>query len=405
MIKLMSIAGARPNFMKLASIVRAVEKHNQQITTLASISHQPITHIIVHTGQHYDSKMSESFFTDLGLPKPDINLEVGSGSHAVQTAEIMKRFEPVLQEQRPDVLLVVGDVNSTIACTLVASKIEYPATAHKLSTISHDLYPISREPGVSRKRPLIVHVEAGLRSFDRDMPEEINRILTDAISDLLFITEESGIEHLQHEGISKEKIHFVGNVMIDTLMQHLDKADRSIIRQQLNLPSSYILVTLHRPSNVDHQDTLASLVDCLQRIAAQRHIVFPVHPRTRNNLNRFGLWKRLEEDQGITLTEPLGYLDFLNLVKNASIVVTDSGGIQEETTFLKIPCVTLRENTERPVTVSIGTNYLIGKDPLRIMETVTDILNGQGKKGEIPRFWDGKAGDRIVKVLAEAVSE
>lgn len=393
MIKLISIAGARPNFMKLASIVRAVEKHNQQINTLTSTSHKPsamshqlINHIIVHTGQHYDSKMSESFFTDLGLPKPDINLEVGSGSHAVQTAEIMKRFESVLFENCPDILLVVGDVNSTIACALVASKIEYPS-------------------GEKRRRPIIVHVEAGLRSFDRDMPEEINRILTDAISNLLFITEESGFEHLQHEGISKEKIHFVGNVMIDTLMQHLDKADRSAIRQQLDLPSSYILVTLHRPSNVDQQETLASLVDCLQRIAAQRHIVFPVHPRTRNNLIKFGLWKGLEEEPAITLTEPLGYLDFLNLVKNASIVVTDSGGIQEETTFLKIPCVTLRENTERPVTVSIGTNYLIGKDPLRIMETVTNILNGQGKKGEIPRFWDGKAGDRIVKVLAEAVTE
>ena len=403
----MSIAGARPNFMKLAAISQAVEKHNVRLSASphksSAMGHEPITHIIVHTGQHYDAKMSHSFFDDLGIPKPDINLEVGSGSHAVQTAEIMKRFEPVLLEQRPDVLLVVGDVNSTIACTLVASKIEYPATDHKLSAISHDLTPMSQEPGASRRRPLIVHVEAGLRSFDRDMPEEINRILTDAICDLLFVTEESGIVHLQHDGVSKEKIHFVGNVMIDTLMQHLEKADRSTIRKQLELPSLYCLVTLHRPSNVDRLESLQPLVDCLHGIAEKRHIVFPVHPRTRNSLKKFDLWENLEKNSAITLSEPLGYLDFLNLIKNASLVVTDSGGIQEETTVLKVPCVTLRENTERPITVTVGTNYLIGTEPSKIMETITLILDGQGKHGEIPPFWDGMAGERIVEILSNSI--
>ena len=380
----MSIAGARPNFMKLAAISRAVEKFNLQQNNTSVGNDQPIEHIIVHTGQHYDQKMSDSFFLDLGIPYPDINLEVGSSTHAVQTAEIMKRFELVLMEKNPDVLLVVGDVNSTIACTLVAAKINYPAQLH-------------------RRRPVIVHVEAGLRSFDRDMPEEINRMLTDAISDMLFVTEESGVENLLREGIPKEKIYFVGNVMIDTLKQHLVKAEASTIKQRLNLYLPYILVTLHRPSNVDQSETLRPLVDCLIKIAAKRHIVFPVHPRTRNSLEKFDLWQRLEENLSITLTAPLGYLDFLNLVKDASFVVTDSGGIQEETTVLNVPCVTLRENTERPVTVTAGTNYLIGTDPLVIIETVDIIMNGNGKKGEIPPLWDGKAGDRIVRCLKEKI--
>ncbi len=393
MIKVMSIAGARPNFMKLASIVRAVESHNRGLKEQAADkggksagNGLPINHIIVHTGQHYDARMSHSFFEDLGIPKPDINLEVGSGSHAEQTAEIMKRFEPVLLQEQPDVLLVVGDVNSTIACTLVASKIQYPASR-------------SNWPG--RTRPLIVHVEAGLRSFDRDMPEEINRILTDAISDLLFVTEESGKTNLLQEGVPEDKIHFVGNVMIDTLKQHLKRADASDIRKRLNLPLSYVLVTLHRPSNVDRREALEPLVGCLEQIAEQRHIAFPVHPRTRNSLESFGLYQHLEKNKNITLAEPLGYLDFLNLIKNASAVVTDSGGIQEETTVLQVPCVTLRENTERPVTVEVGTNYLIGTDPDRIMETVTKIFSGQGKQGEIPPLWDGQAGARIIKTISK----
>jgi UDP-N-acetylglucosamine 2-epimerase (non-hydrolysing) len=378
-MKIMSIAGARPNFMKLAAIARAIEKHN-----LASGDFQIIKHIIVHTGQHYDAKMSQSFFDDLGIPKPDINLEVGSGSHAAQTAEIMKRFEPVLIDEQPDILLVVGDVNSTIACCLVAAKIEYPKTS-------------------VMRRPIIVHVEAGLRSFDKDMPEEINRILTDSISDLLFTTEQECFSHLQREGIASEKIHFVGNVMIDTLRQHLARADISNIRQLLGIESQYGLVTLHRPSNVDKIENLKPLIDCLHEISRQRHLVFSVHPRTRNSLVKFGLWQAMEDTPTMTLAEPLGYLDFLHLIKNASLVITDSGGIQEETTVLKIPCVTLRENTERPSTVSLGTNYLIGTDPAKILDTVNEILQGRGKKGKTPPLWDGKSGERIVAILLEIV--
>ena len=379
MLKIMSIAGARPNFMKLASIVRAVEQHNN------ASSEATIKHIIVHPGQHYDQKMSDSFFVDLGIPEPDINLEVGSGSHAGQTAEIMKRFEPVLLEQCPDILLVVGDVNSTIACTLVAAKIEYPA-------------------GHKRIRPIIVHVEAGLRSFDRDMPEEVNRILTDSISDMLFTTEESCLSHLQREGVAAEKVHFVGNVMIDTLMQHVKKAEASTIKEQLGIDKPYALVTLHRPSNVDRLETLQPLMDCFEQIAEQQQIVFPVHPRTKNSLQRSGLYEPLENNTNITLAAPLGYLDFLKLIKDATVVITDSGGIQEETTVLKVPCVTLRENTERPVTVDLGTNYLIGTEPVRILETVSNIIQGNGKQGEIPPLWDGHAGERIVQILYSTVS-
>jgi len=384
-MKIMSIAGARPNFMKLASIVRAVEKYNVKRGV------NLIDHVIVHTGQHYDARMSHAFFEDLGLPEPDINLGVGSGSHAAQTAEIMQKFEPVLLEHCPDVLLVVGDVNSTIACTLVASKVEYPQP----SAMSHD---------PSTRRPIIVHVEAGLRSFDRDMPEEINRILTDALSDLLFITEEGAIKHLQNEGVHADKIHFVGNVMIDTLQQHLGRADTSTIKQQLNVPENYGLITLHRPSNVDRKETLLPLVDCMHRISERCHLVFPVHPRTENSLRTLGLWQELEDNKAMTLAEPLGYIDFLKLVKDASIVITDSGGIQEETTVLGVPCVTLRENTERPVTVTVGTNYLIGTNPGKIMETVNMILDGQGKQGSIPQYWDGHAGDRIVEIIVSSLA-
>ena len=373
----MSIAGARPNFMKLASIAKAVQTHNQKINQTDKTNQPAIKHIIVHTGQHYDQKMSDSFFKDLGIPEPDINLEAGSASHAQQTAEIMKRFEPVLLKELPDVLLVVGDVNSTIACTLVAAKIEYPAIS-------------------SRKRPVIVHVEAGLRSFDRDMPEEINRILTDAISDMLFITEQSGIDNLKREGVADEKIHFVGNVMIDTLQHHLEKAKQSNIKETLGIKGNYGLVTLHRPSNVDSKKILALLVETLIKISEKIKLLFPIHPRTRNKANEFGLLNVLKQCKNIQLTGPLGYLDFLNLTGSAAIVITDSGGIQEETTYLSVPCVTLRENTERPVTVTDGTNYLIGTDPQKIVKTVEKILCGQGKKGSIPQFWDGKAGERII---------
>ena len=376
MIKLMSIAGARPNFMKLAALSSSVKQYN----SLASTDEQ-IVHVIVHTGQHYDKKMSHSFFEELGIPAPDINLEVGSGSHAIQTAEIMKRFEPVLLEQCPDILLVVGDVNSTIACTLVASKIDYPQDN-----------PL--------RRPVICHVEAGLRSFDQNMPEEINRILTDTISDLLFVTEESGLQNLLSEGVNKDKIFFVGNVMIDTLHRHLKMADNSSIRQRLGIKDKrIILVTLHRPSNVDQKETLEPLMQSLTEMAEHYCVVFPVHPRTRKKMVDFNLWNRLESNPNLVLTEPLSYFDFLNLLKNSSLVVTDSGGIQEETTVLGVPCITLRDNTERPVTVDIGTNYLIGMSSDAIMEAFFNIIEGHGKKGEIPPLWDGKAADRIVEIL------
>lgn len=380
MIKLMSIAGARPNFMKLASIVEAVNENNKQCENKTSKKCDYIQHIIVHTGQHYDQKMSHSFFQDLGLPEPDINLEVGSGSHAVQTAEIMKRFEAVLLEQQPDILLVVGDVNSTIACALVASKIIFPKEE-------------------CRQRPIIVHVEAGLRSFDREMPEEVNRVLTDAISDVLFVTEESGRANLLAEGVAEKKIHFVGNVMIDTLQRHIAKAAVSTIKQDLCIMQPYVLVTLHRPSNVDQKETLQPLIESLQYVAKQCHVVFPVHPRTHHALKTFNLLQSVENDKAITLTEPLGYLDFLCFLKDAAVVITDSGGIQEEATALEVPCVTLRENTERPVTVRIGSNYLIGTDPMRILPTIENILQEGGKQGSIPPLWDGRAGERIIKTL------
>lgn len=377
-MKLMSIAGARPNFMKLAAIAKAVSKHNE--SGILPLIH----HIIVHTGQHYDEKMSKSFFEDLSIPKPDINLGAGSGTHAQQLAEIMKRFEPVLLAEQPDVLLVVGDVNSTIACTLVASKIEYPSTR-------------------GRKRPILVHVEAGLRSFDRDMPEEINRILTDALSDLLFVTEQSGVDNLLREGVDENNIHFAGNVMIDTLIQHLEKAKQSDIKKRLEIPMRYGLVTLHRPSNVDRKEVLGPLVECVEQISEQIFLVFPVHPRTFSKLTEFSLIDRLQANSNILVTEPLGYLNFLNLTQTATVIITDSGGIQEETTYLGVPCVTLRKNTERPVTITEGTNYLLGgTDYSKIVATVIQILDGKTKKATIPKLWDGKAGERIVEILVNA---
>ncbi len=375
----MSVVGARPNFMKIAPIARAIEDYN------GAGNDFPIEHLIVHTGQHYDKRMSTLFFKELDLPEPHINLEVGSASHAVQTADIMERFEPVILRERPDVLLVVGDVNSTIACALVASKIQYNGTAR-------------------RTRPIIGHVEAGLRSFDRDMPEEINRILTDALSDILFITEESAIANLKREGIQREKIHFVGNVMIDTLISHTEKAKQLDVLASLGLKHEpYGVVTIHRPSNVDSADMLKVVTEYIGRIGARIPLVFPIHPRTRSNLDRFGLSDSFAQNKSILLTEPLGYLEFLNLLIHATLVLTDSGGIQEETTFLGVPCITLRNNTERPATVSLGTNHLVGKNPDKIIEIVDDILSGRGKKGKIPPLWDGNAGKRIVDILVKVL--
>lgn len=374
-MKIMSVAGARPNFMKLAALAKAIDVYNARENT-------KIKNVILHTGQHYDEKMSEYFFKELNIPEPDINLEVGSGTHASQTANIMKAFEPVLLREAPDFLLVIGDVNSTIACSLVASKIEYAKDQHRI-------------------RPVIVHVEAGLRSFDRNMPEEINRILTDSLSDLLFITEESAEENLINEGIAQDKIIFAGNVMIDTLQHHLHRAKKSSIKKSLGINYPYGLVTLHRPSNVDTEKSLAPLIDVLLIISKERRLVFPVHPRCLNSLQRFNLLKKLDQCEDVILVDPLPYLDFLNLMQSADFVVTDSGGIQEETTFLNIPCVTLRENTERPITVNLGSNYLIGTSPKKIFSAVNLILSGKGKRAEIPKYWDGRSGERIINEIAK----
>lgn len=398
-MKVMSIVGARPNFMKMASLARAIENRN------GADRHPAIEHIIVHTGQHYDEQMSDLFFRELEIPKPDYNLEVGSGSHAIQTARIMEHFEPVLLKERPDVLVVVGDVNSTVACALVATKINYNGSS-------------------SRRRPLIAHVEAGLRSRDREMPEEMNRILTDALSDVLFVTEHEALVNLKREGVARENVHFVGNVMIDTLIRHREKAsnlntlenllsaqcDDQALKEKLghvpgNKKSPYGVVTLHRPSNVDSPDALGPLMDCMRKIASRIPLIFPLHPRTKNNLTQFGLVAPAGQRENILYTKPLGYLEFLDLLLDASLVLTDSGGIQEEATFLRIPCITLRNNTERPVTISMGTNYLVGTDPDRIVRTAFAIIDGNKKKGIIPPLWDGLAGERIIDILTKQMTD
>jgi len=392
----MIVVGARPNFMKAAPVVFKIHDHN---ATVAALSGEPqatpeekIQLVLVHTGQHYDEAMSGSFFSDLGLPKPNVHLEVGSGSHAVQTAEIMRRFEGVLIEEKPDVVVVFGDVNSTVACALVTSKIS---------------------PDSRGKRPLIAHVEAGLRSFDRGMPEELNRILTDHLSDLLFVTEESGKENLCREGVMPEKIHFVGNTMIDSLLASEEKSEKSAILDQVGLRSRsngstngvrrYALLTLHRPSNVDNRDTFLSILEGLQELSGSCPVFFSAHPRTQKRIAEFGLEHFFQpgnesEPAGIRLLGPLGYLDFLCLMKHAALVVTDSGGVQEETTCLMVPCVTVRENTERPVTVTCGTNVIAGTSSENIRKAVKDQMNGR-KQARVPEKWDGKAAARIVETI------
>lgn len=329
-----------------------------------------VQHLICHTGQHYDEKMSKIFFQDLNISEPDFNLNVGSGSHAVQTANIMLEFEKVLLAEKPNLVIVVGDVNSTIACSLVAKKMNIP----------------------------VAHIEAGLRSFDRTMPEEINRVLTDSISDYLFVTEQSGIDNLKNEGIDEKKIFFTGNVMIDSLVQNMNKIDSSSVLSSLDLKkNNYILCTLHRPSNVDNRSSLEQILNTLNSFAEKKKIVFPVHPRTRANMDEFGIG--LNVSSNLLFTGPIGYIDFLSLIKNASLVITDSGGIQEETTYLGVPCVTLRDNTERPVTISTGSNHLAGTDVSKMAAIVTDILNGNVKKSNVPLLWDGKAAGRISRTL------
>jgi len=355
-IHVLAVAGARPNFMKIAPLLRELRAREAFETTL------------VHTGQHYDAAMSESFFRDLGIPEPDLDLGVGSGPHGRQTARVLEAMEALLLERRPDAVVVVGDVNSTLAAALAAAKLGIP----------------------------VAHVEAGLRSFDRSMPEELNRLLTDAISDWLFTTELAAGENLRREGIAPEKVHFAGNVMIDTLRAHLERARGLGTLERLDLqPGGYAVLTLHRPSNVDDAERLRSLFAVLEEIQARLPVVFPVHPRTRQSIaTLLG-----GESPRLRLTEPLGYLEFLRLLADARLVLTDSGGIQEETTVLGVPCLTLRENTERPVTVTQGTNTIVGTDPDAIRAAATKVLEGEARRGRVPEGWDGQAARRIVDVL------
>jgi len=370
-MKILVVVGARPNFMKAAPILKAIREFNSAHAEWA----ETIDPVLVHTGQHYDAQMSDAFFADLEMPRPDVFLGAGSGSHAEQTAEIMKRFEPVLLGEKPDVLLVVGDVNSTLACALVACKL--PKTS----------------------RPAIVHVEAGLRSFDRAMPEEINRILTDQLSDLLFVTEESGLQNLRSEGVPATKVHLVGNTMIDSLREYESCADHSSILQRCGVTrQNYALLTLHRAANVDEHEALIEVLEGLSDLAKLMPIIFPAHPRTHKKILELGLKDYVA---GIRLIEPLGYLDFLCLMKNARMVVTDSGGIQEETTVLGVPCLTLRPNTERPVTISQGSNRLTALAGLRADLEEAIRRRDSGEALPAPPLWDGRAGERIADCLLE----
>jgi UDP-N-acetylglucosamine 2-epimerase (non-hydrolysing) len=368
--KILCVAGARPNFIKIAPVVRALGAHPRLEPRL------------VHTGQHYDEKLSRVFFEELGIPRPDVELAVGSGSHAAQTAEIMRRFEPVVESEQPHGVLVVGDVNSTIACALVAAK--------------YTLREGFRCALGERTRPLVIHVEAGLRSFDADMPEELNRRLTDAISDVLFASEPDGVKNLRAEGVAEERIHFVGNVMIDTLLAARDRAAATTVLADLGLEEkAYGLVTLHRPANVDDSRALGGLVSALDEIARSLPLLFPVHPRTRARLADASF--ELDPARWRVI-EPLGYLEFLRLTAAARVVLTDSGGIQEETTVLGVPCVTLRENTERPVTIGQGTNHLGGTTRTSILAAYAEAVRPRESR-PVPALWDGRAAVRIADVL------
>jgi len=364
MLKVINVVGARPNFMKMAPIIEAMNRRPDAIR-----------HLLVHTGQHYDERMSRAFFQDLGMPKPDIDLEVGSGSHAEQTGRVMVEFERVCLVERPDLVIVVGDVNSTMACAITAKKL-----------------------GIA-----VAHVEAGLRSRDMGMPEEINRLCTDAISDYLFTTDHFANENLMAEGAAPEKVYFVGNVMIDTLLKHREVAGGLTLIDRWGLKRGhYATVTLHRPSNVDDAGILRGILTALADVAREIPIVFPIHPRTRKMIERFelgGCCSTGPAPEGLWLTEPLGYLEFLHLNMNAAMVVTDSGGLQEETTVLGVPCITLRHNTERPITCEAGTNCLVGNDPAEIRRRMLQIMSGEVPRGVVPDKWDGRAAERIVEAL------
>ena len=354
-MKVVHIVGARPNLMKMAPAFRALAVR------------EGIEQKIVHTGQHYDANMSEIFFQQLGMPAPDVNLEVGSGSHAAQTAQIMIKFEELVLRDRPHLVLVYGDVNSTVAAALVCAKL-----------------------GIK-----IGHVEAGLRSYDREMPEEINRLVTDQLADLLFTPSEDANENLKREGIAPEKIHFVGNLMIDTLVRLLNETCRPSLP---GIDGEYLLVTLHRPSNVDEPKMLRQIVETLNDLSKQVPVVFPIHPRTRRRIDDFNL--KLADSSRFVLLEPIGYLEFLGLQREAKLVITDSGGIQEETTYLNVPCLTVRNNTERPITVELGTNVLVGQDMAKLEREARRVLNGERKQSSVPPLWDGHAGERVAEIVA-----
>jgi UDP-N-acetylglucosamine 2-epimerase (non-hydrolysing) len=367
--KIILVVGARPNFMKVAPVLAAIREQGAD----------RFNAMLVHTGQHYDANMSDVFFADLDMPKPDVFLGVGSGSHAEQTAKVMIQMEALLADEQPDLLLVAGDVNSTLAAAIVAAK-----------------------AGVK-----LGHIESGLRSFDRDMPEEINRIVADEFSDLCFVTEPSGLKNLKHEGIANERVFFVGNTMIDSLVKYRDAAKNKFagLQKQFGIASKqYALVTLHRPSNVDDKTNLTVLVDLFEQMSGDvPKIIFPVHPRTRKRLDEFGLTERVEKNTSLQLVDPVGYLDFLALQDSAAVVLTDSGGIQEETTALGVPCITIRENTERPVTTEIGTNELVGLDTAKIIELSQQAINSTWKRSSIPELWDGKASERILDILKRTI--
>ena len=361
-LRVLAVAGCRPNFVKLGPLLAAFRRCEE------------IEPLLVHTGQHYDRELSEVFFRDLGLPEPDVVLRVGSASHAVQTARVMVEMERVLLEHLPDLVLVVGDVNSTLAAALTAVKLGFP----------------------------VAHVEAGLRSHDREMPEEVNRVVTDSVSDLLFATEESAVDNLRREGVPPSKVWLAGNVMADALLGSLERIARSDVLDRLGLERrGYAVLTLHRPENVDHAGGAAGIVEALEEIQKRVPIVFPVHPRTRGRFEELGLWKRLERARGIAPCAPLGYLDFLRLVRDASLVLTDSGGLQEETTVLGVPCLTLRPSTERPATVTCGSNRIVGRDPEAIVAAAREALAGDWPTGRVPELWDGRASERIAATLID----